>query len=35
MEKNIIIIRKMLNLQHQHNNPSHEGGPHTLGLTLM
>jgi len=25
----------MLNLQHQHNNPSHESGPHTLGPTLM
>jgi hypothetical protein len=25
----------MLNLQHQHNNPSHEGGPYTLGPTLM
>jgi len=25
----------MLNLHHQHNNPSHEGGPHTLGPTLM
>jgi hypothetical protein len=27
--------KKMLNLQHQHNNPSYEGGPHTLGPTLM
>jgi hypothetical protein len=25
----------MLDLQHQYNNSSHEGGPHTLEPTLM
>jgi hypothetical protein len=30
-----IIYWKMLNLQQPHNNPLHEGGPHTLGPTLM
>jgi hypothetical protein len=31
----LFLPRKMLNLQYQHNNPSHEGGTHILGPTLM
>jgi hypothetical protein len=30
-----ILLGKMLDLQHQYNNPSHEGGSHMLGPTLM
>jgi len=34
-ERPTITQRKMLDLQHQYNNPSHEGGSHILGPTLM
>jgi hypothetical protein len=32
---NIYILWKMLDLQHQYNNPSHEGGSYILEPTLM
>jgi len=28
-------VRFTTPIQQLHNNPSHEGGPYTLGLTLM
>jgi hypothetical protein len=33
----LFVLGKMLDLQHQqlYNNPSHEGGSHILGPTLM
>jgi hypothetical protein len=29
------VSGKMLDIQHQYNNPSHEGGSHILGPTFM